>query len=308
MSGPPGQQSTEPARWQETVLRFECEATPLWGVVTHPQFSGDPQSTAQATSRTAIVIIVGGPQYRAGSHRQFVLTARHLAGRGYPVLRFDYRGMGDSAGEKGHFERVSVDVRTAIDALVREQPKITRVVLWGLCDGASAALLYCHQVRDPRVAGLVLLNPWVRSATTEAAARVKHYYLQRLRSAVFWRKLLSGQVAVSAVSELGASLRLMVLGRGAKQEPLREPKTFQDRMAAAWRDLDRPVLLVLSGSDQTAREFEEVCATQPAWRGALQGRMVTRYDALAADHTFSDNALRCELDARTAAWLCASGL
>ena len=33
--------------------------------------------------------------------------------------------------------------------------------------------------RDPRVAGLALLNPWVRSDAGLARARVKHYYRQR---------------------------------------------------------------------------------------------------------------------------------
>ncbi len=293
--------------WQESVLSFECEGTALWGVLAAPHRSGHEHSPVQAKGLTAIVIIVGGPQYRVGSHRQFVLTARHLAEQGYPVLRFDYRGMGDSAGQTGHFERVSADVRAAIDALQRAHPQVQRVVLWGLCDGASAALLYCQQARDPRVAGLVVLNPWVRSAVTQAAAQVKHYYLQRLRSAAFWRKLLSGQVAVSALSELGASLRVMAGARGVKQAPLREPKTFQERMAVAWRELNHPVLLVLSGNDQTAREFEEACNTQAVWAGALKRNTVTRYDATAADHTFSQTAQRCELDARTAAWLRACG-
>jgi alpha/beta superfamily hydrolase len=45
-----------------------------------------------------VLVIVGGPQYRAGSHRQFTLLARSLAEQGFAVLRFDYRGMGDSTG------------------------------------------------------------------------------------------------------------------------------------------------------------------------------------------------------------------
>ena len=49
--------------------------------------------------------MVGGPQYRVGSHRQFTLMARAFAAAGYPVLRFDYRGIGDSEGESRGFER-----------------------------------------------------------------------------------------------------------------------------------------------------------------------------------------------------------
>ncbi|MEQ8659382.1 MAG: hydrolase 1, exosortase A system-associated, partial [Gammaproteobacteria bacterium] len=46
---------------------------------------------AAGASATGVVVIVGGPQTRVGSHRQFVLLARRLAAAGYPVLRFDYR-------------------------------------------------------------------------------------------------------------------------------------------------------------------------------------------------------------------------
>ena len=52
-----------------------------------------------ADARRAVVVLVGGPQYRVGSHRQFVLLARELCRRGIAVLRFDFSGMGDSDGE-----------------------------------------------------------------------------------------------------------------------------------------------------------------------------------------------------------------
>ena len=44
---------------------------------------------------TAVLVVVGGPQVRAGSHRHFVQLARHLATHGHAVMRFDVRGMGD---------------------------------------------------------------------------------------------------------------------------------------------------------------------------------------------------------------------
>ena len=70
----------------EFPVVFSCGGDQLVGMV-HP-----------AAARLGVVIVVGGPQYRVGSHRQFVLMARDLAREGYPVLRFDYRGMGDSDG------------------------------------------------------------------------------------------------------------------------------------------------------------------------------------------------------------------
>lgn len=97
-----------------------------------------------------VLIIVGGPQYRVGSHRQFVLLSRRLAGEGYPAMRFDYRGMGDAGGAMRSFEDVRADIGAAIEAFQRAVPSLRRIVLWGLCDAASAALLYVRrrQTRD----------------------------------------------------------------------------------------------------------------------------------------------------------------
>ncbi len=140
---------------QRHALAFSCEGERLYGVLDLP---------ARAHKR-GVLVVVGGPQYRAGSHRQFTLLARTLADQGIAAMRFDYRGMGDSEGEPRSFESIDADLRAAIDTFFREAPGLEEVVLWGLCDAASAALLYA--ATDARVAGLVLLNPWVRTESGE---------------------------------------------------------------------------------------------------------------------------------------------
>src|SRR5262245_40701144 len=116
----------------ERAVVFGCDGEELLGVLHEP----GSQEAGTAPASTGVIIVVGGPQYRVGSHRQFVLMARELAGRGHAVLRFDYRGMGDSDGATRTFEAVSEDIRCAIDVLFAEQPGLTGVVLWGLCDAA----------------------------------------------------------------------------------------------------------------------------------------------------------------------------
>jgi exosortase A-associated hydrolase 1 len=291
----------------ETGLVFPCGEDRLVGVL-HP-----------AAGRTGVVVIVGGPQVRVGSQRQFLLLARFLAGNGFPVLRFDVRGMGDSTGAQRSFEAISDDIGAALQALQRAQPQVERVVLWGLCDGASAALLYLHDRPDPRVSGLVLLNPWVRSAATQARAQVRHYYLDRLRQRDFWLKLLRGGVGAGALREFAAKLRLAraPLG-GAAGHASTEPAAHSGyaphaqlpyalRMARAWAAFRGPLLLVLSGRDYTAAEFLEACRADPAWAGALAQPHVTRHDAALADHTFSSAAQRTALFQATLAWLAAHG-
>ena len=145
----------------ESVEAFRCDGAQLWGILSRPV-------AGQTESSIGVLIVVGGPQYRVGSHRQFVLLARALARHGFPALRFDYRGMGDSEGNTRDFEGAGPDLLAALDALCTACPGLTRVVVWGLCDAASAALMFA--TADQRVAGIVAVNPWARSAASLAAA------------------------------------------------------------------------------------------------------------------------------------------
>ncbi|MFG6439531.1 hydrolase 1, exosortase A system-associated [Roseateles sp. LKC17W] len=271
---------------KESVLNIVCEGQSLVGILAEP---------AGAPADVGVLIIVGGPQYRAGSHRQFTLLARELAAHGFAALRFDYCGMGDSPGEARDFLAVEADIAAAIDTLMAARPALKRMVLWGLCDGASAALLYLDARRDPRVAGLALANPWVRSAATLAQTHVKHYYTRRLREKEFWLKLLRGGVGLQALRALAGNLRL---ARSAAR-PRSDTRSFQDRMASGLRSFDGPVLLLMSGDDYTAREFADWAATSPAWQGLLARPTLSRHDLRTADHTFSDLA-----DQDTQARLC----
>src|ERR1700694_1316605 len=105
----------------EQTLTFPCEGNQLIGVL----------SPAPVPASRGVLIVVGGPQCRVGSHRQFTLLARHLAERDVPTLRFDCRGMGDSDGEMRTFERVGADIRCAIDRFFASVPGLNDVVIWG---------------------------------------------------------------------------------------------------------------------------------------------------------------------------------
>lgn len=276
--------------YAEQTISFTCEQDTLSGILAVPDIA----------SAIGVLVIVGGPQYRAGSHRQFVLLSRALAASGYPVLRFDYRGMGDSTGQQRDFQTVTPDVAAALDAMQAHLPSVTRIALWGLCDGASAALMYCHDTRDSRVMGLCLLNPWVRSEASLARAHVKHYYTQRLMQKEFWAKLFSGKVAGAALLGLWRNARLMA-GPGAAVAAQRLP--FQRRMAGAWSKFDGGILLLLSGDDYTAKEFLEYAKMDVAWQGLLELASVVRHDLPRADHTFSTAQARIEVEVLTRDWL-----
>jgi exosortase A-associated hydrolase 1 len=286
--------------YTEEATLFYCAGETLLGILAKPETPAD----------TAVVIIVGGPQYRVGSHRQFVLLSRALAAAGIAVLRFDYRGMGDSNGAQRDFEGASADIAAAIDTLQQRLPNVNHVVLWGLCDAAAAALLYCHETCDSRVTGLCLLNPWVRSEASLARTQVKHYYIQRLQQKDFWLKLLRGGVAVNALDGLVKNIRTAFgssgrssAGAAGSHQPKASQKPFQQRMAAAWHQFPGHIQLILSGDDYTAKEFQEFASADPAWKNYLGRAHLQRHEVPGVDHTFSGAASRRQAEHLTREWV-----
>ena len=256
----------------ESPFVFTCEGQPLLGILHR----------ADGAPRCGVVIVVGGPQYRVGSHRQFVLMARSLAQSGYAVLRFDYRGMGDSDGEMRTFESVAADIRAAIDTLMHRVPSLTGVALWGLCDAASAALMYCTQ--DKRVQGVAIANPWVRSQAGQAQSYIKHYYGQRLLQRSFWVKAFSGRLHVTA--SIADFLRKLWTARAAGASGA-EGGSFIERMRHGLQKFAGPTLILMSERDLTAQEFRDLSAASADWQKALRRSGVTTIDLPGADHTFS---------------------
>lgn len=281
--------------FSEQAVVFPCAGKELLGIIVMPE---------QAAT-TGVIIVVGGPQYRAGSHRQFLLLSRFLAEAGYPAMRFDFRGMGDSTGDLRDFEAINEDIEAAIDAFKANSPQVERVMLWGLCDAASASLLYWDATKDTRVSALVLLNPWVRSEATLARTHIKHYYGQRLLQVEFWRKLLTGKLGIGrAVGGFVANLR------SAKEQPSQKSTEsllpFQKRMMRALGNFPGQILLILSGDDYTAKEFIEAIQADSVGSEALLGKRLTRIDVEGADHTFSSADWRQVVQEITSTWIAQS--
>lgn len=287
---------------REAPIVFHCGGEPLLGIVHH----------GAAGARVGVLIVVGGPQYRVGSHRQFVLLARHFAAAGVPAMRFDYRGMGDSGGAYAGFESLDADIAAAIDAFRATCPRVEEIVLWGLCDAASAILFYAH--RDPAVRGIVIVNPWVRTVAGGAKAYLKHYYGARILDGSFWRKVLAGEF--DARKSLRALLRLIAqagsraseAGSAAERDARSPPdislrSTLPERMAEGLRRYRGPVLLFISGKDLTAREFEDAVAASALWKRLLSDARVTRIELAEADHTFSRQDWRDLVGRETLRWI-----
>ena len=276
-----------PLRFRSTAEDGEAPAR-MVGILSLPAAPGP----------RGILIVTGGPQYRAGSHRQFVLLARALAAQGWPVLRFDLRGMGDSEGSARDYRAAGPDIAGALAQFFDAVPALREVALWGLCDGATAAA--CHAPRDARVDALILLNPWVRSSAGLARATLRHYYLPRLLQGAFWRKLASGGVRMGACL---ASLRQVAAATQARAQATPEDDAPAPALLRALTQFQGKVLVVLSGDDLGAREWQALLDGDAAWRAVAARAQWTRAQVAGANHTFASAAWRGEVEQLCIRWL-----
>lgn len=245
-------------------LTFDCHGATLAGVL-HP-----------AAGDTGVVIVSGGVQTRAGSHRGFVDLADRLAAASHPVLRYDRRGVGDSDGEDVGFRDSADDVAAAIATLRAKFPQLKQIVGWGLCDGASALALNAAALG---LNAVILANPWTRDADgpidTPARAAVAARYRQRLTSPSEWLRL----------ARHGFDLRKAASGllSVAKPEPVSDTAR---QIAISLEAFEGASLILLAGRDATAQAFASL------WRGASFRALRSRPDVAVvtlrdATHTFA---------------------
>ncbi len=281
---------------QEIPVTFSCEGSSLIGVVHIP---------AAPNKRAVLAIVAGGPQYRAGCCRQLVQMARTLSGQGYAVMRFDYRGLGDGAGQHRGFLHIGKDLDAAIECLLKHVPDVEEVVLWGGCDASSAALI--HGPHHPKVTGLILGNPFVHNETTHAKVVVKYYYWKRLRDKSFWQKLLRLQLnPISTARSVYSAIRLANTGsNNAKNTGNAENLPFPLRMLNGATKFKGRVLLLMSGLSLVSKEFDELVKSSPEWQKALSSLDLTRVDFPDADQAFSTLAARDAQISAAAEWLAA---
>jgi exosortase A-associated hydrolase 1 len=289
---------------REVPVTFDCAGDELVGMVHVPE---------QVRARGLLFIVAGGPQYRGGVGRQQVSMARQLAAQGVPVMRFDFRGVGDSAGEFRDFEDVEDDLRAAVAVFRREVPDMPGIVLWGGCNAASAIMI--NSWKFPEVTGMALSNPWVHDPDGQAIAVVRQHYSKRIRERDFWMKLLKLQYnplpAVGVVLRgLGQKLAGSVSSgadtpaKATSDLPDDPTMAFRPRMRLGMERFGGDVLLLMSGKSVVGQEFDDLLGSNPKWQAAMQvpGGM-TRHDMPDADQMQSSMASQRELVRVASAWL-----
>jgi exosortase A-associated hydrolase 1 len=220
---------------------FACDGAELVG------------SLDMAAGNTGLLIVSGGNEVRAGPWGSQAQLADRIAASGFPVLRFDRRGTGDSEGANAGFTASGPDIAAAIRAYRNHVPTLRKVVAYGNCDAASALMLNGGEGCD----ALVLANPWTFDPEPEASSEepetkpmpptaLRSYYLRRLFNPAAWKRLLGGKVKVT---EMAASLVEAVGPDGP-------PSNLAHAMAAGLEKFAGPATILLAENDRTAQAFK----------------------------------------------------
>lgn len=216
-------------------LTFNCEGSTLVGTID--------QTLETTRAATGLLLISGGNEVRSGAWAGQAQFAARIAAQGYPVFRFDRRGIGDSDGGNGEFRTSGPDIAAALTAFRDAAPHLTRIVAMGNCDAASALMLNHGAGCD----ALVLSNPWTIEGSDAAPSPevLRNHYKRRLLSPEALKRLLTGQIP------LGKLVRSLV----AAVRPAPAPTSLAQEMAAGIAGFPGPVSILIADRDRTAIAF-----------------------------------------------------
>jgi uncharacterized protein len=239
---------------------FTNRSMDIYGVLHQPP-------RRKGKSVPVVVLCHGFQGTKVESHRIFVKMARNLVSRGMAVLRFDFRGAGDS---EGNFEDVTIsgeisDVVKALDWIetqsVQEGFDTGKIGLLGLSLGGLVSA--CAAAKDKRVKALALWG---------AVSNLKASQARMLEQRGQWiHDLPNGMVDYG-----GNVLGKPFFAEFEKIDPLKKIENFT-----------RPVCIVHGTEDITEPATNAKAYQQALGKGHPLNRMVL---VKGADHTFSSVA------------------
>jgi len=177
---------------QEIPLKFINHEQSLSGILHLPE---------ENAGKTGIVLLHGWATYRIGPHRLLVEAARAFTRQGFPCLRFDFRGRGESEGETGKITLIDMidDAGCAVKVL-QDKTGVEKIILLGLCSGGEVAV--GASMSHDAVAGLILWSTpllarqLIGESTGESRKKAHHAktYLQKLFRQETLRKLITFRI------------------------------------------------------------------------------------------------------------------
>ena len=230
----------------EQHIFFENRGCQLMGALHTP----DTPSVCEG----ALVFLHGWAGYRIGPHQMFTKLARRACAEGFPCLRFDFRGRGDSEGDaKATTLSTMISDAVAATRLVRERSGVSRVAFIGDCSGSEVAI--GAAALGAGVDSLVLWSAPIVGADRAASDRAKKQhilkqYAHKLLRKETWQKLLGGKLQFDMIKKaaLGG-------GKGAGEEGAEEDRDID--WLRRFYDFRGEALYIYGGNDPTKPESVE---------------------------------------------------
>ena len=257
------------------MIGFDCEGARLAATLD------------VGANTTGLMIVSGGNEIRSGAHAGQAAMAAHFAALGYPVFRYDRRGIGESESENGGFESSAADIAAAASAFRCEAPAMQRLVAFGNCDAATA-LAFFHD--GTAIDALILANPWViENASTEEASTPPTSAAVRAR---YWNRLKNPR---SLIDLFTGKINLRKLAGGlVKATQSDKPTGLAERLAGALASSPLQATILIADRDTTALAFMSAWNSS-AFADVKARQAVALYSCQSASHSFAD--------AQAKAWL-----
>lgn len=271
-----------------------------------------------------VIFLSPGVKSRVAPHRLYVKMTESLLRQGYPVLRFDFFGLGDSEGELPEKElsdlyatvqdgRYIDDTFCAMDWM-EQRLGLKRFVLAGLCGGALTGLFAA--AKDQRAKGVLGLGLPVAldGRTADPSQFMTQGQLESLGE-TYLRKIFKPGAWIRALTlrtdfrMLWRSVRRRLFSRGSSPA-----STHPNETASNLNPLFPPsfykfindggkLLLVFSGGDRLAWEFEEKFSVPSSDRLRELGQGYEVHTIPSANHILSDPEWWSKMQALSDAWM-----
>ena len=269
------QQLEKKAQFHECPIDVDAR-TGLFGMLTRP---------THRTRKVGFIIINSGLLHRVGPFRLYVDIARNLAAEGYPSIRLDQPGKGDSDATPGvALADATVASITKAAQSLRAETGVERFVVGGLCSGADDALQVADRIPD--LCGLVLFDGY--------APRTARYYVNR-----YSPKILSLQSWLNRLG-LGAEPSSM----SGKTTSLRNWSGRSEMIARYRAALDGDIRILAVFTSGAGRFYNYVSQLTETLDHPQGSRLISEHYVPAATHLFPVSAHRHEAIERVVRWAC----
>lgn len=249
--------------------RFDCCSEDLFG------------SLDSGEQATGLLIVSGGNEIRSGAHAGMSKLAHSVASHGFPVFRFDRRGIGDSSGNNQEFLSAHEDIKSAALRFRSLCPKLEKMVAFGNCDAATALAYFGTSAS---LDAYILANPWViensvgedTNATVPNAAAIRSRYWARIKDPKSIVDLFSGKIDISK------------LFKGIKQAAKMQANTdLALRLRDSLANLECPTDILLANRDTTALAFKASWVSDQ-YKGLRRSSNISLSELDSASHSFAD--------------------